>query len=213
MARVNSTTKETDNNFNTANGTGAAVRASLNDILTALRTLNSASGDPSGISNIAQFQPHIDTSSNLLKICTAVSGSGGSATGTFTTIGNITQANLGLAPVAGATFTGKIIHNYTSSVTVPSGTTAQRDGSPAVGMLRHNTTLNQFEGYNNGAWGAIGGGAGATGGGTDEVFFENDQTATTSYSLTANKHAHSVSPTINNGVTITVPSGAKLVIL
>ena len=55
--------------------------------------------------------------------------------------------------------------------------------SPAVGMLRHNSTLNQFEGYNNGQWGAIGGGAGATGGGTDEVFFESDQTATTSYSL------------------------------
>ena len=35
--------------------------------------------------------------------------------------------------------------------------------------------------------GAIGGGAGATGGGTDEVFFESDQTATTSYSITAIK--------------------------
>ena len=116
-------------------------------------------------------------------------------------------------PQAGGTFTGKITHNYTSSLTIPTGTTAQRDGSPAVGMLRHNSTLNQFEGYNNGAWGAIGGGAGATGGGTDEVFFENDQTATTSYSLTANKNAHSVSPTINNGVAITVPSGAVLVIL
>ena len=62
-------------------------------------------------------------------------------------------------------------------------------------------------------WGAIGGGAGATGGGTDEVFFESDQTATTSYTLTANKHAHTVSPTINNSVTITIPSGAILVIL
>ena len=82
----------------------------------------------------------------------------------------------------------------------------------AVGMFRHNSTLNQFEGYNNGAWGAIGGGAGATGGGTDEVFFESDQTATT-YSITANKNAHTVSPTINSGVTITVPSGAILVIL
>lgn len=213
MARVNSTTKETDNNFNTANGTGAAVRASLNDILSALRTLNSASGDPSGISNIAQFQPHIDTSSNLLKICTAVSGSGGSATGTFTTIGNITQTNLGLMPQAGGTFTGKVIHNYTSSVTLPVGNTSARDGSPAVGMFRYNNELNQFEGYASTGWGSIGGGAGATGGGTDEVFFESDQTATTSYTLTANKHAHTVSPTINNGVTITVPSGAILVIL
>jgi len=209
MARVNSTTKETGNNFNVANGTGAAVRAGINDIFTALRTINSASGDPSGDANVVQFQPHIDSSTNLLKICTSVS----SGTGTFTTIGNITQANLGLAPVAGATFTGKVTHNYTSSLTIPSGTTAQRDGSPAVGMFRHNSTLNQFEGYNNGAWGAIGGGAGATGGGTDEVFFESDQAATTSYSISAGKNAHTVSPTINSGVTITVPSGAILVIL
>ena len=209
MARVNSTTKETGNNFNVANGTGAAVRAGINDIFSALRTINSASGDPSGTGNVVQFQPHIDSSTNLLKICTAVS----SGTGTFTTIGNITQANLGLAPVAGATFTGKVTHNYTSSLTIPSGTTAQRDGSPAVGMLRHNSTLNQFEGYNNGAWGAIGGGAGATGGGTDEVFFESDQAVTTSYTLSSGKHAHTVSPTINSGVTVTVPSGAILVIL
>ena len=90
MARVNSTTKETNNNFNVANGTGAAVRAGINDIFTALRTINSASGDPSGAGNVVQFQPHIDSATNLLKICTAVS----SGTGTFTTIGNITQANL-----------------------------------------------------------------------------------------------------------------------
>ncbi len=209
MARVNSTTKESGNNFNVANGTGAAVRAGINDIFTALRTINSASGDPSGDANVVQFQPHIDSSTNLLKICTAVS----SGTGTFTTIGNITQANLGLMPKTGGTFTGKITHNYTNSLNLPVGTTAQRDGSPAVGMFRYNSTLNQFEGYKNTGWGEIGGGAGATGGGTDEVFFESDQTATTSYSITANKHAHTVSPTINSGVTITVPSGAILVIL
>ena len=209
MARVNSTTKETGNNFNVANGTGAAVRAGLNDILTALRTINSASGDPSGDANVVQFQPHIDSSTNLLKICTAVS----SGTGTFTTIGNITQANLGLAPVAGATFTGKVTHNYTSSLTIPSGTTAQRDGSPAVGMFRHNSTLNQFEGYNNGAWGAIGGGAGATGGGSDEVFFESDTNVTTDYTITSGKNAHTVSPVIDSGVTVTVPSGSLFVIL
>ena len=56
-------------------------------------------------------------------------------------------------------------------------------------------------------------GAGATGGGTDQVFFESDQAVTTNYTLTANKNAHTVSPTINSGVTVTVPSGAILVIL
>ena len=209
MARVNSTTKETNNNFNVANGTGAAVRAGINDIFTALRTINSASGDPSGAGNVVQFQPHIDSSTNLLKICTAVS----SGTGTFTTIGNITQANLGLAPVAGATFTGTVIHNYTGALRLPVGTTAQRPGSPATGDIRFNSTTTSAEIYDGSAFTAVGGGAGATGGGNDEVFFESDQAVTTSYTLTANKNAHTVSPTINSGVTVTVPNGATLVIL
>ena len=186
------------------NGTGSAVRTDLNNVFAAIQSLNSGSADPSGTQ--VAFQLSVNTTSNLLKLRNA-SNNG------YIEIGNVTQANLGLMPVAGGTFTGKVIHNYTSSLTVPSGTTAQRDGSPAVGMFRHNSTLNQFEGYNNGAGGALGGGAGATGGGTDEVFFESDQTATTSYTLSSGKHAHTVSPTINSGVTITVPSGAILVIL
>ena len=190
--------------YSIANGTGAAVRTDLNNVFAAIQSLNSGSADPSGTQ--VAFQLSVNTTSNLLKLRNA-SNNG------YIEIGNVTQANLGLMPVAGGTFTGKVIHNYTSSLTVPSGTTAQRDGSPAVGMFRHNSTLNQFEGYNNGAWGAIGGGAGATGGGTDEVFFESDQTATTSYTLSSGKHAHTVSPTINSGVTVTVPSGAILVIL
>ena len=190
--------------YSIANGTGAAVRTDLNNVFAAIQSLNSGAADPSGTQ--VAFQLSVNTTSNLLKLRNA-SNNG------YIEIGNVTQANLGLMPVAGGTFTGKVIHNYTSSLTVPSCRTAQRDGSPAVGMFRHNSTLNQFEGYNNGAWGAIGGGAGATGGGTDEVFFERDQTATTSYTLSSGKHAHTVSPTINSGVTITVPSGAILVIL
>ena len=209
MARPGSTTSETGNNYQSANGTGAAVRAKLNEIFQALRTISSGSTDPSGAANIAQFQPHINTSTNELKIATAVSGDNA----TYVVLGKINEANFGHAALTGSTFTGKVTHNYTSSLTIPSGTTAQRDGTPAVGMFRHNSTLNQFEGYNNGAWGAIGGGAGATGGGTDEVVFESDQAATTSYSISAGKNAHTVSPTINSGVTITVPSGAILVIL
>ena len=51
--------------------------------------------------------------------------------------------------------------------------------------------------------------AGATGGSTDKVFWENDQTVTTDYTLTTNKNAGSFGPvTINSGITVTVPSGA-----
>ena len=214
MARVNSTTKETGNNFNVSNGTGAAVRAGINDIFSALRTINSASGDPSGDGNVVQFQPHIDSSTNLLKICTAVS----SGTGTFTTIGNITQANLGLVNAATPTMTGDVAMNSTGFLKVPVGTDAQQPGqsgapTPAIGQFRYNSSQNRFEGYKNTGWGELGGGGGATGGGTDQVFLETGQTITTTYSLTAGKNAITVSPTINNNVEVTVPSGATLVIL
>lgn len=51
--------------------------------------------------------------------------------------------------------------------------------------------------------------AGATGGGDDRVFFENDVTITTSYTITQNKNAMTAGPvTINPGITITVPTGS-----
>ena len=192
-----------EHDFIIDNGTGSAVRTDLNNLFQAIASNNSKSG---ALTTNYAYQWHVDTSDGNLKIRNAANNG-------YVTIGPVASTGFGLAPLSGGTFTGKVIHNYTSSLTIPSGTTAQRDSSPAVGMFRHNSTLNQFEGYNNGAWGAIGGGAGATGGGTDEVFFESDQTATTSYTLSSGKHAHTVSPTINSGVTITVPSGAILVIL
>jgi len=209
MTRVVSTGKETGNNFHPDNGTGAEVRTAMKDIFQALRTLNSASGDPSGAENVAAFQPHINTATNELKICTAVN----SGSGTFTTIGNITQPNLGLATLSGATFTGSVVHNYTSALRLPVGTTAQRPSSPAAGDIRFNSTTTEAEIYNGTIFTAVAGGAGATGGGNDQWVFESDQNVTQNYQISANKHAHTVSPTINSGVTITVPSGAILVIL
>ena len=189
--------------YTIANDTGANVRSDINAVLGAIQTLNSGSSDPSA--NVA-FQLSVNTTSNLLKLRNAANNG-------YVTIGNVTQANLGLAPLAGAIFTGKVTHNYTSSLTIPSGTTAQRDGSPAVGMFRHNSTLNQFEGYNNGAWGAIGGGAGATGGGTDEVFFLSDTNVTADFTIPSGKNAHTVSPIIDSGKTVVVSAGSLLVIL
>ena len=102
----------------------------------------------------------------------------------------------------------------TGSAAMPAGTTAQRDGSPSAGFLRFNSTDTSFEGYDGSAWGAIGGGGGASGGGTDAVFYENGQTVTTNYTLTANTNAMSTGPlTINSGVAVTVPTGGRLVIL
>lgn len=61
------------------------------------------------------------------------------------------------------------------------------------------------------SWGTAGG---AAGGGTDDVFYENSQTVTSSYSLTAGKNAMSAGPiTINSGATVTVGSGQSWVIV
>ena len=209
MARPGSTTSETGNNYQSANGTGAAVRAKLNQIFQALRTISSGSSDPSGAANIAQFQPHINTSTNELKIATAVSGD----TATYVVLGKINEANFGHAALSGATFTGDVVHNYTTALQIPVGTTAQRPGSPSTGDFRFNSTTTSAEIYNGSEFTAVGGGAGATGGGNDEVFFESDTNVTTDYTITSGKNAHTVSPVINAGVTVTVPSGSLLVII
>ena len=100
----------------------------------------------------------------------------------------------------------------TGSALLPTGNTAQRDGSPATGAFRFNSTLTAFEGYNGSAWGSVGGGA--TGGGTNEMFYENDQTASASYTIPANRNALTTGPiTIADGVTITVSDGSRLVVI
>ena len=133
-------------NYVIDNGTGSAVRTDLNNVFAAIQSLNSGSADPSGTQ--VAFQLSVNTTSNLLKIRNA-SNNG------YIEIGNVTQANLGLAPVAGATFTGAVIHNYTTALRIPVGTTAQRSGSPATGDLRFNSTLGSAEIYNGSSFTAV----------------------------------------------------------
>lgn len=55
---------------------------------------------------------------------------------------------------------------------------------------------------------------GATGGGTDRIFVENDQQVTTNYTLVGTKNAMTAGTiTINTGVTVTVETGARWVIV
>jgi hypothetical protein len=99
----------------------------------------------------------------------------------------------------------------TDAMLVPVGTTAQRP-TGASGYLRFNSSITQFEGYNGTAWSSVGGGA--TGGGADQVFIENSLIVTTNYTITTSKNAMSTGPiTINSGVTVTIPTGARWVVL
>lgn len=54
-----------------------------------------------------------------------------------------------------------------------------------------------------------GAGGGATGGGTDQIFYNNGQTITTDYSIPANNNSGTFGPvTVASGVTVTVPDSS-----
>lgn len=119
---------------------------------------------------------------------------------------------IGALGVTGAlTVTSDSSFNSTGALKIPVGTTAQRP-TAADGKIRFNDDTNKFEGYNGTAWGQLGGGA--TGGGTDEVFVENGQIVTTNYTLPGTKNAMSTGPIeIDSGVTVTISSGARWVVI
>ena len=258
MTRVNSTGKETASNFSPDNGTGLAVRTALKDVLESLRTVNSAAGDPSGAANLAAYQLHINTDSNLLKIRNA-------ANSAFIELGNVSQTNFGFLSASGGTLTG-VLAASAGSASAPAlhfgdsttglfkkatnqigltfagteklffdqnGVTLQAqsdlrfadsDSSHYVGFQAPATvsssltwTLPATDAAVSGyalvsdasgtlSWAAAGGGA--VGNGTNEIFWENDQTITGDYTITNNKNAGSFGPiTIQSGVTVTIGTG------
>lgn len=115
---------------------------------------------------------------------------------------NTTITELGTGSGGSGTYTISQSQDVSSSVL-----TAAR-----VGYVRYNTSNSQFEGYNGLAWGQLGGGA--TGGGGDTVFVENSNAVTVNYTITTNKNAMSAGDiTINTGVTVTLPTGSRWVIV
>ena len=190
--------------YNLANATGAAFRSDLNNALAAVASNNSNATDPA---TTFAYQWYVDTGDDTLKLRNAANN----GYINVSTVGGIGTANLGLAPLASPTFTGDVVISSTTALQIPVGTTAQRPSSPSAGDLRFNTTTTSAEIYNGTSFTAVGGGA--TGGGSDACFYENDLTVTTSYTITANSGAHAVGPlVISSGVTVTIPSSSNLVI-
>jgi len=151
------------------------------------------------------FNGNGSISGTTLSIATVSTGSlyvGATITGTGVTAGTRITA-FGTGTGGAGTYT------VTPSQTV---TTTVITDAPVTGMIRFNSTLTSFEGYNGSQWGTIGGGA--TGGGSDAVFNLNDKTVTASYTIPSTKNANSVGPlTLNAGVIVTVSSGSRWVVL
>ena len=109
------------------------------------------------------------------------------------------------------------------AILIPIGNTAQRPAS-ANGSFRYNTDNNEFEGYANGEWGAIGGGGGSTYmkgnlGAVGNPEFANNlmrinsNTQSNNITVIAGENALMVGPiTIGSGNTLTIDTGARVVI-
>ena len=96
----------------------------------------------------------------------------------------------------------------TGSAAIPAGTEAQRDGSPAAGYLRFNSEATSFEGYDGSAWGSIGGGA------TSDAIYENSATIVENITIATGRNGMSTGPiSVAGGVTVTVSSGARYVVI
>jgi hypothetical protein len=96
--------------------------------------------------------------------------------GELTVTGNATvSSNL--------TVSGNVSLTGTGSLTVPTGTTAQRPATSLTGMVRFNTTTNKLEFYNGVLWIGVGG-ISATGGTTTESGAYRIHTFTTSGTFT-----------------------------
>jgi hypothetical protein len=142
--------------------------------------------------------------SNNTNITNLVATGTGSFGGTLTVTGSTVLSTLSTS--------GDAIFGGTGEIQIPSGTTGQRAASPAQGMIRYNTSYAQYEGYNGTSWGLLGGGA--TGSQGDEIFVQNGRTVNYSYSIPTTKNASSVGPiTLATGVSVTVPSGSRWVVL
>ena len=145
------------------------------------------------------------------------------------------------APASGESFFGVILAGadyVNAGVNYPDGTLANpsitftddldtgfyRAGANTVALVSGGTKIAQFpttqgtsgyamvtDGGGNLSWGKAGG---ATGGGSDEIFYVNSQTVTQNYTLAAAKNAGTFGPiTINSGIAVTIESGATWTIV
>lgn len=211
--------------------------------------------------NIADGKLFYKDGSNVVQVIATKDAAAGNFTTVDTTnleVSNV-KAKDGTASATIADTTGYWSFSGTGAFVTPKGnSTTERPGTPVTGMLRYNTTTNEFEGYSGSspAWKSVGGAAisndtstatdvypafvDATTGTASTLYTSNakllykpstgelkvtapvaangimvnNTTATASYTIASGSNGLSVGPiTVDSGVTITVSSGQRWLVL
>lgn len=148
-----------------------------------------------------------DGSGNLSFTTVSSGGLGNVSEDTTPQLGGDLDVN-GNAIVSASNGNIAITPNGTGKVVIDGISHPTADGTNGQALVTNGSGVLSFSTI------SAGGGGGATGGGSDEIFYENDQTVTTNYSISASHNAVTAGPiTVNNGVTITVPSGVRWVVV
>jgi hypothetical protein len=121
--------------------------------------------------NYADGKLYYKNSSGVVTVLAGAGGAGVAAgsntqiqfnsSGAFGASANLTWNGTTLAVTGALTASTDSAFTSTGALQISKGTTGQQPGSPATGMMRYNTTTNQFEGYSGSspAWKSIGGSA------------------------------------------------------
>jgi len=193
---------------NTTNINAAVANATnINAAVANATNINAAVANATNISTVAGISANVTSVAGISAAVSAVNANATNINAVNANSSNINTAVANLPALA-----GKVSQtSSTGSAQLPTGTQAQRDASPVAGSIRYNTSINKPEVFGT-SWGSVGGGA--TGGGSDEVFVQNSQAVTTSYTIPTGKNASAVGPiSVPNGIAITVSSGSRWVVL
>jgi hypothetical protein len=223
IASVNTAASDIAKIIDVANDLNEAV-SEIDTVANNIANVNTVGNNIANVNTVAGISANVTTvagiSANVTAVAADATDIGTVATNIAsvnTTATNIANVNTVATNIANVNAVAAEIPNLatkvnktsdTGSAVIPAGTTGQRDGSPANGYFRYNSSLASFEGYVGGAWGGVGG---AQAGG---VIFENALTISANYTLTTSKNGLSVGPiSIGSGVVVTIPSGQRWVVL
>jgi hypothetical protein len=203
-------------------GTGISVSASTGSV-----TISNTAPDQTvvlnagtGISTSGTY-PNFTIAATNNGTVTSVGGTGTvngiTLSGTVTSSGSLTLGGTlsNVSLTTQVTGTLPVGNGGTGATSLTANNVLLGNGTSALQVVAPGTTGNVLT-SNGTTWvsSAPAASGGATGGGSDKIFYENDQEVTTDYTITTNKNAMTAGPvTINSTITVTVPSGSTWTIV